>query len=179
MRLGLRSGIVRILFKSLSVDPDSRCTHVVNVWLSITMNGEFQDWLQEIEQAAQDFEKTVRESVETTLEQMAEAADAMIQVPIAIAEQLESTILTECDRVVETMDEWFSPPIQIYARFDMQWEGDSLDAWYDHLEPSTQEHPACIGCQHYHGYSYNGNALICGMHPYGWDGTECPDWEKK
>ncbi len=142
------------------------------------MNGEFQTWFQEIEQAAQDLEKVVRESLETTVEQMAEAADAMMQLPIAFAEHLEDTILTECDRVVETMDELFSPPIQFYTRFDLQWDGENFDPWNERLDPNAHENPACIGCQHYHGYIYNGNALICGMHPYGWDGTECPDWEK-
>jgi len=35
---------------------------------------------------------------------------------------------------------------------------------------------ACQGCQNYHGEIYNGNRLICGIHPYGWnDGDECPD----
>ncbi|MGB3494320.1 MAG: hypothetical protein WBA57_16450 [Elainellaceae cyanobacterium] len=143
------------------------------------MNGEFQAWFQDMEQAAQDLEKYVRESFETTVEQMAEAADAMMQVPIAMADYLENTLLTECDRVIETLDEWVSPSTQIYARFDMQWDSEDFDVWNERFEPNAHEHPACVGCQHYHGYTYNGNGLICGMHPYGWDGTDCPDWERK
>lgn len=143
------------------------------------MNGEFQDWFEEIEQVAHDLEKFVRESLETTVEQMAEAADAMMQFPIAIAEQLENSIVTECDRAVETIDEWLAPPIQVYARFDVHWESENFDPWNERLDPNAHHHPACVGCQHYHGYSYNGNELICGMHPYGWDGDDCPDWESK
>jgi hypothetical protein len=44
--------------------------------------------------------------------------------------------------------------------------------------PATVEHqPACQGCQHYHGYVYSGQLLVCGMHPYGSEGGSCPDWE--
>lgn len=36
---------------------------------------------------------------------------------------------------------------------------------------------ACRGCLHYHGRSYNGSHLICGMHPYGVETETCSDWE--
>ncbi|WP_088893356.1 hypothetical protein [Leptolyngbya ohadii] len=36
---------------------------------------------------------------------------------------------------------------------------------------------ACRGCRHYHGRSYHGNFLICGMHPYGVETETCGDWE--
>lgn len=35
---------------------------------------------------------------------------------------------------------------------------------------------ACLGCKNYHGYSYNGNRLICALHPNGWDDDNCPDY---
>ncbi len=34
----------------------------------------------------------------------------------------------------------------------------------------------CVGCKDFNGSVYNGVQLICGMHPYGWDGEKCPDW---
>ena len=40
----------------------------------------------------------------------------------------------------------------------------------------------CTGCANYHGIRYgthrdNRTLLVCGMHPYGWQGeTPCPDW---
>ncbi|USR89677.1 hypothetical protein NEA10_12390 [Phormidium yuhuli AB48] len=46
-----------------------------------------------------------------------------------------------------------------------------------YVYPSKTTHPACIGCQHYHGQRYDDTLLVCGMHPYGWDGENCPDWE--
>lgn len=40
---------------------------------------------------------------------------------------------------------------------------------------------ACMGCQHYHGYTYSGdqgnNTLVCAMHPTGPIGETCPDHE--
>ena len=44
-------------------------------------------------------------------------------------------------------------------------------------EPSEADNPACRGCRNYHGYIYNGVQLVCTMHPAGWDGDRCPDWE--
>lgn len=47
------------------------------------------------------------------------------------------------------------------------------------VNPVLEEHPACIGCRHFHGQAYGGNFLVCAMHPYGvLEGTEtCPDKE--
>lgn len=56
------------------------------------------------------------------------------------------------------------------------------------LARSTSKLTACIGCQNYHGHSYpvswgeqgftSYERLVCGMHPSGWDGESCPDWEQ-
>lgn len=45
------------------------------------------------------------------------------------------------------------------------------------VQPVFQEHPVCVGCRHYHGQVYGGNLLVCAMHPYGWKGETCPDWQ--
>lgn len=47
------------------------------------------------------------------------------------------------------------------------------------VRPTSQLNPACIGCIHYHGRVYNGNLLVCAMHPHGWDSQDCPDWESE
>ncbi|AIE75410.1 MULTISPECIES: hypothetical protein [unclassified Synechocystis] len=47
-----------------------------------------------------------------------------------------------------------------------------------HLPANENHQPACRGCQHYHGYVYNGQLLVCAMHPYGWETESCPDWEE-
>lgn len=45
------------------------------------------------------------------------------------------------------------------------------------VQPVFQEHPVCVGCRHYHGQAYGENLLVCAMHPYGWEGETCPDWQ--
>jgi hypothetical protein len=57
---------------------------------------------------------------------------------------------------------------------------DSDMGFYDiyYLEASAKHQPACVGCRHYHGRVYSGNLLVCGMHPEGWQDSQCPDREK-
>lgn len=45
------------------------------------------------------------------------------------------------------------------------------------VTPALQDHPACVGCSHYHGEAYGGYVLVCAMHPYGVEEHSCPDWE--
>ncbi len=36
---------------------------------------------------------------------------------------------------------------------------------------------SCIGCKYYHGISYNGVPFNCAIHPDGYKGSQCPDWQ--
>jgi hypothetical protein len=81
------------------------------------------------------------------------------------------------------MDQYFQELTEPFV--EMYWEledivGDDLDPAFPYpVEPSAEKNPACIGCRHYHGQAYGGNLLVCGMHPYGWDGDNCPDWQSE
>ncbi|BAU12478.1 hypothetical protein LEP3755_30070 [Leptolyngbya sp. NIES-3755] len=49
-------------------------------------------------------------------------------------------------------------------------------------EVESSRPKACRGCVNYHGVSYGYSRdrrtpLICGFHPFGWEGSDCPDWE--
>lgn len=46
------------------------------------------------------------------------------------------------------------------------------------VRATRDRHPACIGCQNYHGRVYEGNLLVCAMHPYGVESETCPDREE-
>ncbi len=39
--------------------------------------------------------------------------------------------------------------------------------------------PDCQICQHYHGQTYGGVKLVCAVHPYGYSGNSCPDYQFK
>lgn len=45
------------------------------------------------------------------------------------------------------------------------------------VAPAVQDHPACVGCAHYHGETYGENTLVCAMHPYGAEDRTCLDWQ--
>ncbi|HEY9818485.1 MAG TPA: hypothetical protein V6D20_22140 [Candidatus Obscuribacterales bacterium] len=49
-------------------------------------------------------------------------------------------------------------------------------------EVASSRPSVCRGCAHYHGVAYgqardSRTLLICGFHPYGWQGQTCPDWQ--
>lgn len=46
----------------------------------------------------------------------------------------------------------------------------------DLLKPRPVPTP-CRGCRYYHGISYNGVTLNCAIHPEGFEGNQCPDWQ--
>ncbi len=48
----------------------------------------------------------------------------------------------------------------------------SLDIHHKNINSSF-----CKNCKHYHGESYGGNVLICGMYPYGQE--NCPDFDSE
>lgn len=51
------------------------------------------------------------------------------------------------------------------------------------INPTQTRPKVCEGCTHYHGMAYGytrvtRTMLICGFHPYGWQGEDsCPDWQ--
>jgi hypothetical protein len=45
------------------------------------------------------------------------------------------------------------------------------------VSPALQDHPACVGCAHYHGETYGDHLLVCAMHPYGVEERTCADWQ--
>lgn len=49
-----------------------------------------------------------------------------------------------------------------------------------HHPPVRPQRPeACQGCCFYHGKTYGGTQLVCGMHPYGVEGDYCTDWQSE
>ncbi|RAM50318.1 hypothetical protein BLD44_001470 [Mastigocladus laminosus UU774] len=120
--------------------------------------------------------QTVSDEVEGFFLGISEMVDAFVEVTEEVTEELQNTIAVEIDQYFQELTEPF---------LEMYWEledvmGDDLDPGFPYpVEPSAEKNPACIGCYHYHGQAYGGNLLVCGMHPYGWDGDNCPDWQSE
>ncbi len=48
---------------------------------------------------------------------------------------------------------------------------EARNSWLDRIPKP------CLGCRYYHGESYNGNSLICAVHPSGPEAENCRDRE--
>lgn len=107
---------------------------------------------------------------------MTEMVDSLFELTEEVTEQFQNAITTEVDQYLQELAE----PI-----FDAYWEleeaiNDDVEPTFPYsVEATLEQNPACIGCRHYHGQAYNGNLLVCGMHPYGWENEHCPDWEQE
>ncbi|MDX2230377.1 MAG: hypothetical protein NW220_12115 [Leptolyngbyaceae cyanobacterium bins.349] len=102
-----------------------------------------------------------------------EAIDAWVENSGFWMEEVETFIPLELEqRITEVLD----PILEAYLGFEVSVE-ETVQPMVNTVEPLLNDHPVCMGCRHYHGQSYNGTMLVCGMHPYGWEGDKCPDWE--
>lgn len=125
-----------------------------------------EDWSKEFWKALD----TMATEVEQFFEEVGEAVET-------VAEEVTTVFIEDIDQLLNDL---FDPFLDIYVDFDFDVDESEIDPAITYKVYATQErNPACIGCQHYHGYVYGGNLLVCGMHPSGWNGEHCPDWEQK
>ncbi|MEC4815854.1 MAG: hypothetical protein SAK29_21665 [Scytonema sp. PMC 1069.18] len=124
-----------------------------------------------------DMVETVAEEVERFFLGMTEMVDTFFELTEEITEQVQSTIVVEIDQVLQELTE---PILDAYWDLEDIVSDEMIDPGFPYpVEPTQQQNPACIGCRHYHGQVYNGNLLVCAMHPHGWDDENCPDWEQE
>jgi len=116
-----------------------------------SVNQEIESFFAEMEELPQLINEAIVEMEETLTEEL--------ELFSQDCEELFTFLVTEIDETVEE-------------------ESDSEFVVTSKVYPNQNTHPACQGCRHYHGYVYGGNLFVCGMHPYGWDDENCPDWEK-
>ncbi len=101
-------------------------------------------------------------------------ADVLIETADEAAEQIRVTLETE---VEPQFNEWFVHPfLDLFTGLEGAID-DAASPITQTFTPWMNEHPACVGCQHYHGQMYGDTMFVCGMHPYGWEGETCPDHE--
>jgi len=135
-----------------------------------------EDWsrsiLEAIETAVSDMEKFLKD----VTEELNGMFDELTKISEEITDEVQNKILPELD---EYINDIFEPIIDIYLDLDLDLdvEDEHFDPFVTYVQPTETEHPACRGCQHYHGQVYGGNLLVCGMHPMGTETETCPDWE--
>jgi len=135
-----------------------------------------EDWsrsiLEAIETAVSDMEKFLKD----VTEELNGMFDELTKISEEITDEVQNKILPDLD---EYINDIFEPIIDIYLDLDLDLdvEDEHFDPFVTYVQPTETEHPACRGCQHYHGQVYGGNLLVCGMHPMGTEAETCPDWE--
>ena len=126
----------------------------------------FLDMMQAIVDEVEQFATEVSKDVEAMLDGLIEASEEF-------ADQMEQAIAPDLE---QRLNEFFDPILEAYLGFQIFVE-ESAQPMMHTVEPMLNEHPACVGCRNYHGQSYNGVMLVCGMHPSGWEDEKCPDWQ--
>ena len=142
------------------------------------MNDWQDEWRKQIEKSAaemEDFFTEVGEATELLVDEMTQSVGSLFeQLEVDFGKEVEDFIHNFVDVIVTTSDD-------IEAALSEEWD-DFIDEDFTSVSyhtPSARSHPACIGCANYHGQVYNGNLLVCAMHPQGYEDTSCPDWSKE
>ena len=102
-------------------------------------------------------------------EQAAQDAEQFLEI---LADNIEETAVEVEQILTDLMD----PITDVVVEFDVA-VSEATQPFHQTIDPIIQAHPACMGCQHYHGQFHGGNLLVCAMHPYGVDEKSCPDWD--
>ncbi|WP_088893739.1 hypothetical protein [Leptolyngbya ohadii] len=138
------------------------------------MDGWQQDWLRSLESVT----KEVEQFFENVGRDLAELADVVIDLSEEIVEEVERSIAPKLDQLDHQIVEWLKPVVQLMLGVETSIDR-AVEPVTHTVEPWLNQHPICIGCQHYHGQVYGGNLLVCAMHPFGVDeGVDsCPDKE--
>lgn len=142
------------------------------------MNDWQKDLWSEVEKTTASVEEFFQE-MNRSLESFANELGTALE---EFSEQVQDSLITEVDRCVEDIKDFVA---ETNTELDLNlWsELDDLLSDSEIVDVISQtateaKNPACIGCRHYHGYSYNGEMLVCAMHPHGVDGNHCQDWQE-
>ena len=139
------------------------------------MNDWQKDWWKQIEKTAADMEEflvDVGEATELLVDEVSDSVSFFV-------DRFQSSVGSELDNFVqEFVDILTVAGDEIDAALSEDWEFDDDFTSVSYHVPSAKNNPACVNCANYHGQAYNGNLLVCAMHPQGYEDDSCPDWEE-
>jgi hypothetical protein len=133
------------------------------------MEGRLPDFFQRLETFVSEIEQLWLQVAGDVGEVANRFADASQEIAGQIQSNIEAELEQRCIEFIE-------PILEIFLEFETVLDEATQPVMHT-IEPTLVNHPACIGCRHYHGQVYSDVLLICAMHPYGCDGEQCPDWE--
>ncbi|GAP96364.1 hypothetical protein [Leptolyngbya sp. NIES-2104] len=135
------------------------------------MNDWQKDWFEMFD--------TIADQVEGFLidvaQDMTDAMNDFVEFSEEVSMQLNTTFIDELEQSITVL---VSPILEAYFGIGGAIE-EITQPMTQTVEPMLKQHPACVGCRHFHGQYYGDSLLVCGMHPYGMEaGVEtCPDKE--
>lgn len=136
-----------------------------------------KQWWKQIEKTATEVEEfwiDVGEATETLVDEVSDNVTSFI-------EEFQSEFVGDFDSLIQEFVEiLIDTSEEIDSALGEDWENfrDEDFTSVTYHTPSLENNSACINCANYHGQSYNGNLLVCAMHPSGWEDSNCPDWEE-
>lgn len=140
-----------------------------------------EDWEKDLREAMEVFTAAIDdwvEDIEKNLGELAETIEEELGTEFNWFWQEWSAFWEEINPFDNDLDDFRNSGDRPSNSSIVPWSSLDGDLGLNPYLPATASHqPACQGCQHYHGYVYGGKLLVCGMHPYGSDGEECPDWQ--
>ena len=102
-----------------------------------------------------------------------EMVDSFLEASEDVVEQMQTVFAVELE---QRLSDLIDPILEAYLGIELAVE-ETAQPMIHTVEPFLNDRPACVGCRHYHGQTYGGTMLVCGMHPYGWESDKCPDWQ--
>ncbi|MEM9087302.1 MAG: hypothetical protein AAGC93_01020 [Cyanobacteria bacterium P01_F01_bin.53] len=143
------------------------------------------DWLKQLQEhihtaareSSDQFAK-VSEQTNKAVEEFVEPVVAQwVEDSIEAIEQVEKAIEPVLEEINDQVDSTLNTGFIFFEQQVAPWIEETTAPITHTVNPWLQNHPACIGCQNYHGIAYGEKMLVCGMHPYGPDDKTCADWE--
>jgi hypothetical protein len=128
--------------------------------------------MESVTQQSQKFVLDLSKDIEETVDGFVSLAD---EIADTFTEQIQVVLDQEIDPI---LDQLIQPLVQWSLDFDREVDR-LIFPFRQTFEPTLNQHPVCVGCKNYHGQVYNGQMLVCGMHPFGVnEGIDsCPDKE--
>jgi hypothetical protein len=130
---------------------------------------DFFEALQAMMNEVDDFFTQVAKDVDYVVTSLVEAAEVF-------SAQVQTAIDADLDELEQNLTTFFDPIREAYLGFEINLQ-ETAQPFTSTVEPMLNNHPVCVGCRNYHGQTYGDSMLVCGLHPYGWEGDKCPDWE--
>ncbi|WP_373693667.1 hypothetical protein [Limnofasciculus baicalensis] len=125
----------------------------------------------------EDWSKSIFETLDSFADMVDEFFVEFTEVVEELADEWQNTVGADIEKCLQDIVREFVD-FDYFEFFEPEESIGETEQFFTHPDESILQLPsACVGCRHYHGHSYGGNLLVCGMHPYGWDTDNCPDWE--